>query len=310
MNIRLLRLVGEELRLLRAEGVEAIPVSEDTLARLKRAGGEGGDPEAVAAAPTERGDAAKGEAARAAPTRPEAPSRTGEASAPAKGPEFPPPPEIDLGEGGKPEKWERLRERVLACPVCLENRNPGKRIVFGVGSLDAEIFFCGEAPGADEEAEGEPFVGRAGELLNGMIRAMGLRREDVYIGNIMNWRPRTGSSYGNRPPTDEEMAFCLPYLKAQIAVVRPKVIVALGGTATKGLLGVETRGQMGKLRGRWHEFEETPLMVTYHPSYLLHQESLASKRKVWEDLLRVMERLEMPISERQRNFFLAALKRE
>ncbi len=218
------------------------------------------------------------------------------------------PPVVEVGGGDKKEQWDRLRERVLSCPVCREHLNPGKNVVFGTGNIDADVFFCGEAPGADEETQGEPFVGKAGELLDGMIRAMGLRREDVYIGNIMNWRPRTDSGFGNRPPTDEEMAFCLPYLRAQVEVVRPRVLVALGGTATKGLLGIETKGRMGRLRGTWREFDGIPVMVTFHPSYLLHQGSLARKRMVWEDLLQVMERLQMPISEKQRGYFLAALK--
>ena len=104
------------------------------------------------------------------------------------------------------------------------------------------------------------------------------------------------------------MAFCLPYLKAQIEVIRPKVIVALGGTAVKGLLGIETKGQMGRLRGQWHTCENTPVMVTYHPSFLLHQGTVESKRKVWEDLLSVMEKVDLEISQKQRNFFLSAIK--
>ncbi|MFP4353438.1 MAG: uracil-DNA glycosylase, partial [Puniceicoccaceae bacterium] len=228
--------------------------------------------------------------------------------APVASPSLPPPPELTLPGGGKRERWEHLRKAVLSCPTCRENLNPGKKVVFGTGSLDARIFFCGEAPGAEEETAGEPFVGEAGKLLNGMIAAMGLKREEVYIGNIMNWRPRTGNSFGNRPPTGDEMAFCLPYLKAQIAIVQPEVIVALGGTATKGLLGIETKGKMARLRGGWREFGGVPLMITYHPSFLLYNESIARKRKVWEDLLSVMDRLEMPVSEKQRNYFLAALR--
>ncbi len=132
---------------------------------------------------------------------------------------------------------------------------------------------------------------------------MGLTREKVYIGNIMNWRPETGKSYGNRPPSAEEMAFCLPYLRAQVEVVQPKLIVALGATAAKGLLGAAAVPSMGKARGKWQMFGETPVIPTYHPSYLLRNESMRIKRMVWEDMLRAMEKAELPVSEKQKNYF-------
>lgn len=220
--------------------------------------------------------------------------------------DFGPAPVIQLPDGSRREQWEWLRERVLGCEVCQRNLNPGKQVVFGVGSLEADLFFCGEAPGAEEETRGEPFVGPAGELLDKMIGAMGLSREKVYIANIMNWRPRTGKSFGNRPPTPTEMAFCLPYLKAQLDVVRPKVVVALGATAAAGLLGIETRGKMGKLRGTWHQMAgNVPVTITYHPSYLLHNQSLSRRRQVWEDLMGAMEKVGLPISKQQRGYFLS-----
>ena len=132
---------------------------------------------------------------------------------------------------------------------------------------------------------------------------MNLPRDEVYIGNIMNWRPRHDQSFGNRPPTPREMNFCMPYLKAQLEVVSPKVVLALGKTATDGLLGPDPTRRLGDVRGNWHEFEGIPMMVTYHPSYLLHNPSKASKRKVWEDMLLVMERLELPSSDKQRGCF-------
>jgi DNA polymerase len=207
-------------------------------------------------------------------------------------------------EGDKVFKYNWLREKVLNCPICQQHVRPGKKVVFGVGNLDADIFFCGEAPGADEEIVGEPFVGRAGQLLTKMIAAMGSSRADVYIGNIMNWRPEMASSSGNRPPTRDEMQFCLPYLRAQIEIIRPKVIVALGATAANGLLGHDASRLMKNIRGKWFEFHGTPLMVTFHPSYLLRNGTNAAKRVVWEDMLAVMERVGMPISEKQHNFFL------
>jgi uracil-DNA glycosylase len=136
-----------------------------------------------------------------------------------------------------------------------------------------------------------------------MIEAMGFARKDVYIGNIMNWRPEMDSLVGNRPPTYEEMVKCLPYLKAQVAVVRPKVIVALGATATTGLLGPDPDRKMGSTRGHFFDFDGTPIMVTYHPSYLLRNATISARRVVWEDILKVMERVGLPISEKQRKFF-------
>src|SRR2546427_8348314 len=163
--------------------------------------------------------------------------------------------------------------------------------------------FVGEAPGADEDLQGEPFVGKAGQLLTKIIQAMGLSRESVYIANILKCRPDTpGQSAGNRKPTPEEMQTCIPYLHEQIDLIQPKVIVALGATAVEGLLG-KTVG-ITRLRGQWQTYRGTPLMPTYHPAYLLRNQALSEKRKIWEDMLAVMERLGMPISERQRGFFL------
>jgi DNA polymerase len=208
-----------------------------------------------------------------------------------------------LPDGTKRERWEWLRQRVLSCPVCNANLNAGGRVVFGDGNIDSPIFFCGEAPGGEEEEQGIPFVGKAGQLLVKIIQAMGLSREQVYIGNIMNWRPQTGSLVGNRPPTDEEMRYCLPYLRAQVQVVQPRVIVALGNTAFKGLLGPTVPG-ITSARGRWFDFEGIALMPTFHPSYLLRYGSMEKKRQAWEDMLMVMEKVGMPISERQRGFFM------
>lgn len=213
-------------------------------------------------------------------------------------------PSVVLPAGTKQEQWNWLKNKVLTCPHCLSHLYPGKKLVFGSGNLDAEIFFCGEAPGADEEEQGEVFVGRAGQLLTKIIEAMGIKRSDVYIGNIMNWRPETPNHIGNRPPTQEEMQFCLPYLKGQVEIVKPKVIVALGATAVSGLLGPDSQRRMRDCRGNWFEFNGTPLMVTYHPSYLLRNATNAAKRIVWEDMLQVMKFLNIPITERQKNYFL------
>jgi DNA polymerase len=295
-----------ELRRLKAGGQRVVSVSEESLAQLR---------EAVAAV---RAEVAVVEQAPPAPAR--APVVGVPASpAPQKavvGPALPPTPAFTLPAGDKAAQWNFLRALVLNDPVCKANTYPGKQVVFGVGSLDAAIMFVGEAPGADEEDQGEPFVGRAGQLLNRMIKAMGIERGQVYIGNILNWRPAMGprnpdgSQTGNRPPTAAEMAYCLPFIKAQIAIVRPRVLVALGKTAVDGLLGADRFKSMGAARGAWHSYADTPLRATYHPSYLLRQEGLTSvtarkiKRDAWEDLLAVMERAGLPISDKQRNYFL------
>jgi DNA polymerase len=216
---------------------------------------------------------------------------------------IPQAPTVALPDGDKELRWEYLRNLVLHCPVCTSHVRPGKKVVFGVGNLDADIFFCGEAPGAEEEIIGEPFVGRAGQLLTRMVGAMGLERSQVYIGNILNWRPEMPTDHGNRPPTLEEMDFCLPYLRAQLEIVQPKVIVALGATAVRGLLGPGACSSVGEMRGRWHSWSGVPLMVTFHPSYLLRNAANATKRLAWEDLLLVMERVQLPISPSQRDYF-------
>jgi uracil-DNA glycosylase len=195
-----------------------------------------------------------------------------------------------------------INARVAVCTQCPHLARSRMQTVFGVGNPDAELMFVGEAPGADEDRQGEPFVGRAGQLLTRIIETMGLTRADVYIANILKCRPDMPRGImGNRPPTPTEMATCIDYLIEQIAIIEPKVIVALGATAVEGLLGA--RGAMRELRGQWHSYQETPLMVTYHPSYLLRNQAPTERRKVWEDMLAVMQRLDWPISEKQRSYF-------
>ena len=208
-------------------------------------------------------------------------------------------PAPSSGKGGL---LEPIRARVAVCVKCPHLARSRTQTVFGVGNPDAELMFIGEAPGADEDRQGEPFVGKAGQLLTKIIKAMGFERGDVYIANVLKCRPdMPAGSAGNRPPTPVEMQTCLPYLAEQIDIIQPKVLVALGATAVEGLLG--TRGVMRDLRGKWHSHQDTPLMITYHPSYLLRNQSPTEKRKVWEDMLQVLERLDRPISEKQRNYF-------
>jgi len=206
-------------------------------------------------------------------------------------------------QGGKAEALTALRERIGPCDRCPHLRDFRAHVVFGVGNPEAELMFVGEAPGADEDLQGEPFVGRAGQLLTKIIEAMGFRREEVYIANVLKCRPdMPPGSTGNRKPRPEEMATCLPYLVEQIGIIQPRCLVALGATAMEGLLGEPV--VMRAVRGYWHEFKGIPLMATYHPAYLLRNQSLSEKRKVWEDMLMVLEKLERPISAKQRGYFL------
>ena len=189
-----------------------------------------------------------------------------------------------------------IREDLGDCTRCVLHKQGRKQIVFGVGNPNAELMFVGEGPGADEDEKGEPFVGRAGQLLNNMIKAMGIQREDVYIANIVKCRPP-----GNRQPERDECATCSPFLMRQIAVVKPKVIVALGATAAKTLLGMNS--SMMQLRGRFYDFKPPgvlsndpnwngcKLAVTYHPAFLLRDPR--QKGEAWKDLQMVMKELGM-----------------
>src|SRR5437867_422718 len=207
------------------------------------------------------------------------------------------------GRETKEAAMAELRARAMVCRKCPHLAASRKNVVFGVGDVDSPLMFVGEAPGADEDEQGEPFVGKAGQLLTRIIQTMGFTRDTVYIANILKCRPDTpGQTVGNRKPAPEEMQTCMPYLLAQLDIIEPKVIVALGATAVEGLLG--KTGGITKLRGHWREFRGVPVMPTFHPAYLLRNEALGEKRKVWEDMLQVLERLGRDISEKQRKYFL------
>lgn len=174
-----------------------------------------------------------------------------------------------------------IRDDIGDCTRCVLHKGR-TNLVFGVGNPNADLMFVGEGPGADEDAQGEPFVGRAGQLLNNMIAAMGLRRQDVYIANVVKCRPP-----GNRTPEREECDTCSPFLLRQIQVINPKVIVALGAVAAKNLLSVND--SMANLRGRFYDFRGIKLAVTYHPAFLLRDPR--QKKETWKDLQMVMQYL-------------------
>ena len=306
----LLEATIHHLEQLRARGVRFVSVAPDTLAALARSPRPPPAATVTMRLPTQ-------------PTPP-VPQRPSQAPAPTQSRKVEKPPGEQLMSPqliGEPERvpapatrpelspeakaaaFADLRQRALVCVKCENLAAARKNVVFGVGDINAQLMFVGEAPGADEDLQGEPFVGKAGHLLTKIIQTMGLTRESVYIANILKCRPDTpGQSAGNRKPTPEEMQTCIPFLHEQIDLIRPKVLVALGATAVDGLLG-KTVG-ITRLRGNWHTYRGIPLMPTYHPAFLLRNQSLAEKRRVWEDMLQVMEKLGMSISEKQRAFFL------
>ncbi|HEX7965798.1 MAG TPA: uracil-DNA glycosylase [Gammaproteobacteria bacterium] len=186
----------------------------------------------------------------------------------------PPPPSAERDAAIAAMDWTDLKAAVKGCTIC-GLRAGCTQTVFGVGDESARWMVVGEAPGADEDKQGEPFVGRAGQLLNSMLAAIGLKRQQVYIANILKCRPP-----GNRDPKPAEAELCRPYLERQIALVKPKIILAVGRIAAQNLLHTETT--IGRLRGTVHQLGGTPVVVTYHPAYLLR--SPGEKRKAWDDL--------------------------
>jgi DNA polymerase len=179
-----------------------------------------------------------------------------------------------------------LTAEVAGCTRCAELAATRTQTVFGVGAMDAEICFIGEAPGADEDAQGEPFVGAAGQLLNRIIAACGMKREEVYICNILRCRPP-----GNRTPLPNEAANCREYLDRTLDLIQPKFICCLGGCAAQNLL--DTQLSVGKLRGRFHNYRGTPVLVTFHPAYLLRNPS--AKGDVWKDMKMLLARMGRPV---------------
>lgn len=214
-----------------------------------------------------------------------------------------PPVPAASADDGRLSKLEELKGKILACTRCPNLVASRTQVVYGVGNPFAELLFVGEAPGEEEDLKGEPFIGKAGQLLTKIIGAMEYTREEIFIANVLKCRPdMPAGESGNRKPKPAEMATCLPWLTQQIELIKPKVIVALGLTAVEGLLG-EPR-TMRDVRGKWLDYHGVPLMPTYHPAYLLRNQTLAEKRKVWEDMMLVLEKLGRPISARQRGYFL------
>lgn len=197
-------------------------------------------------------------------------------------------PTASMSPTRRRQELATLAEMVAGCTRCKELASTRTQTVFGAGPLDAAVCFVGEAPGGDEDKQGEPFVGAAGKLLDRILAASGFQRDEVYICNIIKCRPP-----GNRTPRPDEVENCSEYLSNQLALVRPKYLVALGGTAATSLLGVTTA--IGKLRGRFHDYKGVPLLVTYHPAFLLPHRQPERKKDVWDDMKMLLTKMGRPI---------------
>lgn len=293
----------EELKRQKAAGLRRVSVSDDSLAALKAlagaapaAAGASAAPATVRPAPAAMPRPAAPVAA-VRPVTPVAPKPTVVATTPV----IADAPIFTLPAGTKAERMQALRQLVDACVETKKHLVAPHRPLLGHGSLDAKVVFVGEAPSLEEMEAGKAFAGASGELLQKILGAAAISPADYYLAPVMVWRPEPPTQYGKRPPTARELAFNLPYLRAQIDVVGPRVVVALGAQAFEALHG--RTPSITQARGQWFELSGVPLMATYHPNYLLHNPSAAAKRAVWEDFLLVMEKLGLPISEKQRGFF-------
>ena len=301
-----------ELRRQKGEGVRRVSVTDESLQVLKSLAGVPSAPTAAApsAAPTARPSISV--------TRPTvAPAVT--ASVPARPvvtvtvpkvkplivetTPMPDPPVVTLPAGSKAEQLAWLQALISNCVETRRHFKPPQKPVLGHGALEAKVLFVGEAPTVEEVEAGRAFVGPAGELLRKIISAASLSEQDIYVTSLMGWRPEPPTTYGKRPPNAAEVAFNLPYLRAQIAIIQPLVIVALGAQALEAL--TQARSTITQERGKWHTFDGRPLLPTYHPNYLLHNSSETAKRTVWEDFLLVMEKIGLEPTEKQRGFFKA-----
>ncbi len=224
--------------------------------------------------------------------------------------ETPPPPialvptNLTIQGSSRAEKIASLRRQAETWAPARALGTLRETMIFSTGNPEARIMLISEAPGYQEEKERQPFVGPAGQKLNDILKVMGLSREEVYLANIVKFRPATPKqTINNRRPTPEEMTACMPFLRAEISIIQPQCIIALGETTAEGLLGLS--GHISTMRGSWHDFEGTPVRVTYHPSHLLQTSAgNHTKRLLWEDMLSVMEKIDLTISDKQRGYFL------
>ena len=298
----------EELKRQKAAGVRRVSITADSLAALKALAGTPAAPaSAPAPAPVKAAPvpalARPAAAPSSAPIRPVAPVAAAAPKPAVAVPTAPIPdaPIFTLAAGTKAERMQALRQLVEACAETKKHLVAPQRPLLGHGSLDAKVVFVGEAPTIGEMEAGQAFAGESGELLQKILSAAAINQADCYFAPVMVWRPEPPTQYGKRPPTARELAFNLPYLRAQIDVISPRVVVALGAQAFEALHG--RMPTITQARGQWFDLGGVPLLATFHPNYLLHSPSASAKRTVWEDFLLLMEKLGLPISEKQRGFF-------
>ena len=296
----------EELKRQKAAGVRRVSITADSLTALKALAGT---PAAQATPAPVKASAAPAPASvrpsvapTPAPARPVTPVAAAPKPAVAvSAAPIPDAPIFTLAAGTKAERMQALRQLVDACAETKKHLVAPQRPLLGHGSLDAKVVFVGEAPTIVEMEAGQAFAGEAGELLQKILAAAAISPADCYFVPVMVWRPEPPTQYGKRPPTARELAFNLPYLRAQIDVVAPRAVVALGAQAFEALHG--RTPSITQARGRWFDLGGVPLLPTFHPNYLLHTPSASAKRTVWEDFLLLMEKLGLPVSEKQRAFF-------
>ena len=215
------------------------------------------------------------------------------------------PKSISLPSSDKKSQMDWLRKQIESCATCTAEVRSDEKIVFGSGDVNADIFFCSDAPNEEEARSGTPLTGSLGDLMFKIIKAMGLKNDSIYTTHVVKWRPKHYKTSANSAPNLEQIGFCAPYLQAQIAVVMPKVIIALGKISIAVLTNRDpTKIVMKDLRGKWENVENIPTIFTYHPSYLLYNNTLRAKRQFWEDMLEVMQKLNIPISQKQKEYFL------
>ncbi len=285
----------EELKRQKAAGVRRVSITADSLAALKSLAGT---PTTPAAAPAPVPIKA---VPVPPPVRPVTPVTAPRPAVVATTAPIPDAPIFTLAAGTKAERMQALRQLVEACVETKKHLDAPQRPLLGHGSLDAKVVFVGEAPTVGEMEAGQAFAGETGELLQKILGAAAIDPADCYFAPVMVWRPEPPTRYGKRPPTARELAFNLPYLRAQIDVISPRVVVALGAQAFEALHG--RTPTITQARGRWFDLGGVPMLATFHPNYLLHSPSASAKRTVWEDFLLLMEKLGLPISEKQRAFF-------
>ncbi len=291
--VEALDILLEELKRQKAAGVRRVSITADSLAALKALAG-------TPAAPATPAPAKPVVAPSPAPARPVTPVAAAPKSVAAAAP-IPAAPIFTLVAGPKAERMQALRQLIEACAETKKHLVAPQRPLLGHGSLDAKVVFVGEAPTIVEMEAGQAFAGESGELLQKILSAAAINPADCYFVPVMVWRPEPPTQYGKRPPTAREIAFNLPYLRAQIEIVAPRAVVALGAQAFEALHG--RTPSITQARGQWFDLSGVPLLPTFHPNYLLHTPSASAKRIVWEDFLLLMEKLGLPISEKQRAFF-------